>query len=407
MSATPYPLASLRFDAVTLCGGGPHATFAAMRGTEDTRFMRRAIALARRALGCTSPNPMVGAVLVRKGRILGEGWHHRAGQPHAEIEALQDCERNGFSPAGATLYVTLEPCCTHGRTPPCTDAIRAAKVRRVVVAATDPNPRHAGRGFNILRQAGIETHHGVLASEATRLNEAFNHWIVHRTPFVTVKAAMTLDGKTATATGESKWITGEMARRHAMTLRRGVDAILAGVNTVIADDPSLTLRSGPANHPRVACRRRIVLDPRARTPIDSKIVTDPFRATTTIVTTAAAPRNRRQALSQLVAVWEAPVQGDGIDLPWLLARLGSENVTHLLVEGGGETAAGFLLHGHAHRIAFYYAPKVIGGRDARRAVAGDGIGDSHQAVRLSDVESRQVGEDLFVTARVATPSPAS
>lgn len=378
-----------------------------MRGSDDIRYMRRALTLARRALGCTSPNPMVGAVLVRHGRVLGEGWHHRAGQPHAEIEALQDCRRRGLSPAGATLYVSLEPCCTHGRTPPCTDAIIAAGIRRVVVAATDPNPRHAGRGFDLLRKAGIEPVAGVLAAEANRLNESFNHWIVHRTPFVTVKAAMTLDGKTATATGESKWITGETARRHAMTLRRGVDAILAGVNTVIADDPSLTLRTGTLAKPSVDCRRRIILDPRARTPLHSKIVTDAFRDRTTIVTTGAAPKGRVRALSQRVSVLDAPVQNDGIDLAWLLSRLGAENLTHLLIEGGGETAAGFLLGGHAHRIAFYYAPKIIGGRDARRAVAGDGISDLKTAVRLYDVESRQVGDDLFVTARVSHRLPVT
>lgn len=211
----------------------------------DESFMRRALALARRGYGTTSPNPMVGAVLVKGGRIIGQGWHHCAGEPHAEIEALRNAERRRNSPEGATLYVTLEPCCTHGRTPPCTAAIKAAGIKRVVVAAKDPNPQHAGRGFLILRRAGIEVEHGVLAEEATKLNEALNHWIVQRTPFVTVKAAMTLDGKIATASGESKWITGEEARAEGMRLRAGADAILVGVNTVLADDPSLTVRETP------------------------------------------------------------------------------------------------------------------------------------------------------------------
>ena len=200
-------------------------------------YLRQALGLARRGYGTTSPNPMVGAVLVKGGKIIGRGWHRRAGLPHAEIEALRDAQKRGHNPRGATLYVTLEPCCTHGRTPPCTDAIIAAGIKRVVVGATDPNPKHSGRAFKILRRAGIEVtkvgssrrddrtaQHAAptkIANECARLNEAFNHWIVHRTPFVTVKAAMTLDGKIATASGESKWITGEKARAHGMKLRQG------------------------------------------------------------------------------------------------------------------------------------------------------------------------------------------
>ena len=194
---------------------------------------------------------MVGAVLVKGGRIIGRGWHRRAGLAHAEIEALRDAAKRGHSPRGATLYVTLEPCSTHGRTPPCTDALITAAIRRVIVGATDPNPSHSGRAFAILRRAGIQTGEiadsdrrsgRLLAAECARLNEAFNHWIVHRTPWVTVKAAMTLDGKIATAGGESRWITGPQARAQGMKLRQGADAILVGVNTVLMDDPSLTIR---------------------------------------------------------------------------------------------------------------------------------------------------------------------
>ena len=221
----------------------------------DAHFMRLALRLARRGYGTTSPNPMVGAVLVKGGKIIGRGWHRRAGGPHAEIEALRDAQKRGHNPRGATLYVTLEPCCTHGRTPPCTEAIIAAGIKRVVVGAIDPNPKHAGKGFKILQRAGIAVKSFELASSRgsrsdsphrtatnARLNEAFNHWIVHRTPFVTVKAAMTLDGKIATASGESKWITGEKARAYGMKLRQGSDAILVGINTILADDPSLTVR---------------------------------------------------------------------------------------------------------------------------------------------------------------------
>ena len=206
--------------------------------------MRLALRLARRGFGTTSPNPMVGAVLVKRGKIIGRGWHRRAGEAHAEIAALRDAQQHGHHPRGATLYVTLEPCCTHGRTPPCTEAIKAAGINRVVVGAVDPNPGHAGKGFKILQRAGIEVGHGILADECACLNEAFNHWVVHRTPFVTVKAAMTLDGKIATASGESKWITGESARAHGMKLRQGSDAILVGINTVLAFVNAVFLGAG-------------------------------------------------------------------------------------------------------------------------------------------------------------------
>lgn len=362
--------------------------------------MRRALALARRGYGATSPNPMVGAVLVKGGKVIGQGWHRRAGKPHAEIEALRDAQRRKNSPKGATLYVTLEPCCTHGRTPPCTDAIKAAGIKRVVVAATDPNPAHAGRGFHILRRTGIEVVHGVLAGEAAKLNEAFNHWIVHRTPFVTVKAAMTLDGKIATASGESKWITGEQARAEGMRLRAGADAILVGVNTVLADDPSLTVRQGPRSKIQDPRLRRIILDSRARTPLKSKVVSDEFAALTTIVVGRSAPAKRVAALERTVDVVRAPLRRGRVDLRWLLKKLGRENVTSLLVEGGGEVNASFLLGGLAHRVAFFYAPKILGGRNAHKAVAGDGARSLSEILNLTEVEWRNVGNDLMMTARV-------
>lgn len=376
----------------------------------DTRFLRLALRLARRAYGLTSPNPLVGAVLVKRDQILGRGWHHRAGEPHAEIEALRNAERHGHSPAGATLYVTLEPCCTQGRTPPCTDAIVAAGIRRVVAAATDPNPAHAGRGFEVLRGAGIEVEHGLLAAEATRLNEGFNHWIVQRTPFGTVKAAMTLDGKIATASGESKWITGEQSRAHAMQLRLGADAVLVGVNTVRADDPSLTVRSQKSGvrsqEPEVRSRkvlkpvRRLVLDSRARTPLTARLVSDEFASLTTIFVGKDAPTRRVAALAKRVEVVEAPMRGGRLDLRWILRRLGKEDVTSLLVEGGGEVNASFLEQGLAHRVAFFYAPKVLGGRAARRGVAGEGFSGWSGILQLRDLEWRRLGEDLFLTARV-------
>ena len=343
---------------------------------------------------------MVGAVLVKGGKIIGQGWHRRAGEPHAEIEALRDAERRGNSPKGATLYVTLEPCCTHGRTPPCTHAIKEAGTKRIVVATADPNPAHAGRGFRILRRSGMEVTHGLLADEARRLNEAFNHWIVHRTPFVTVKAAMTLDGKIATASGESKWITGEKARGEGMRLRAGADAILVGVNTVLADDPSLTVRQAQSSKLKGQRLRRIVLDSQARTPLESKLINDECASLTTIVVGRGAPAKRVAALARTVNVIRAPLRGGRIDLRWLLKKLGSENVTSLLVEGGGEVNASFLLGGLAHRVVFFYAPKILGGRAARKAVAGEGARRLGDVLNLTEVEWRRVGEDLMMTARI-------
>jgi diaminohydroxyphosphoribosylaminopyrimidine deaminase/5-amino-6-(5-phosphoribosylamino)uracil reductase len=361
--------------------------------------MQHALELARRGYGSTSPNPMVGAVLVKGSKVIGQGWHRRAGLPHAEIEALRDAERRGYFPKGATLYLTLEPCCTYGRTPPCTEAIIAAGIKRVVVAATDPNLAHRGRGFQILRRAGIGVVHGVLADEATKLNDAFNHWIVHRTPFVTVKAAMTLDGKIATASGESKWITGEKARGQGMRLRAGADAILVGVNTVIADDPSLTVRQKPKTKNQKPGLRRVILDSLARTPLKSKVVSDRSAAFTTIVVGRNAPARRVAALAKQANVLRAPLRRRRIDLRWLLRKLGKENVTSLLVEGGGEVNASFLLGGLAHRVVFFYAPKVLGGRDAHKAVAGDGARSLREVLELTEVEWCLVGDDLMMTAR--------
>ena len=360
--------------------------------------MREALALAEHGRGFTSPNPAVGAVLVKAGRVIGRGYHRQAGKPHAEIEALRNAARAGNSFKGATLYITLEPCCTHGRTPPCTDAILAAGVRRVVVGATDPNPKHAGRGLRVLKRHGLEVNAGVLRDEATRLNEAFNHWIVHRTPFVTVKSALTLDGRIATAAGDSKWITGPAARRHAMhNFRRNADAILVGISTILADDPSLTYR-GPGA--RRKSWRRIVLDSRARTPLTAGVVADADASRTLIVVAAGAPAERVEALQKRVTVVEAPAPRGRIDLKWLLEQLGGEGVTSLLVEGGGEVNAAFLEAGLVQRVAFYYAPKILGGGASRPAVGGQGAGSLAAATDLTDVEYLPLGRDWLITGLI-------
>ena len=281
-------------------------------------------------------------------------------------------------PKAATLYVTLEPCSTHGRTPPCTEAIKAAGVRKVIIGATDPNPKHGGKGFALLRKAGIEVRTGVLEEECEQLNEAFNHWIVQRTPFVTVKAAMTMDGKIATADGESKWITGEKARDYGMKLRHGADAVLVGIETVLADDPGLTdpIVQSQKREFRKGLRR-IVLDARARTPLEAQVVSDEFRELTTVVVGREAPETKAKALEKRVRVIKAPGRGGKIDLNWLLQKLGEEDVMSLLVEGGGEVNASFLLDGFAQKVAFFYAPMILGGRRreesscrARRATPG-------------------------------------
>jgi diaminohydroxyphosphoribosylaminopyrimidine deaminase/5-amino-6-(5-phosphoribosylamino)uracil reductase len=360
--------------------------------------MRVALRLAKRAYGWTSPNPIVGAVLVRNGQVLGEGWHHGAGQPHAEIEAVRHAQSRGHSPTGATLYVTLEPCSTHGRTPPCTDAIVAHGISRVVAGTNDPNPRHAGKGLELLRKAGVEVESGLLGEEATRLNEAFNYWIVERKPLVIVKAAVSADGKIATSSGESRWITGERARSWSMGLRQGADAILVGVRTVLLDDPQLTVRKGGRETGKTL--RRLVLDPKARTPVSARLVADAHSNLTTIIATAAAPPERLDRLAKRVNVLVAPTAQGRIDISWLLARLGKESVTSLLVEGGGETNAAFLFGGFTHRIAFFYAPKIIGGRTAPTPAGGTGIAHLSEALTLTDVEWRSLGPDLLLTARL-------
>jgi diaminohydroxyphosphoribosylaminopyrimidine deaminase / 5-amino-6-(5-phosphoribosylamino)uracil reductase len=367
-------------------------------------FMGLALVLARRGRGRTSPNPMVGAVLAKKNQVIGQGWHRRAGQPHAEIEALQDAARRGHDPRGAVLYVTLEPCSTQGRTPPCTAALLNAGVRGVVVGAMDPNPRHAGRGFRILRRAGIEVTRGVRETECTELNEVYNHWIRHRTPWVTVKAALTLDGKIATVTGESKWITSQPARALAMRLRQSHDAILVGIRTILHDDPALTLRNR-VGQPRSINRpplRRIILDTHARTPLLAQVVSDDRAEWTTIVVGADAPAGRIKALAKRVRVWVAPTRQERIDLGWLLPRLGTDEMTSLLVEGGGEVHAAFLLGGYAHRIAFFYAPLIVGGQRAPKAVGGAGAQDQTQIVPMHQIRWRRVGPDLVLTARLGT-----
>ena len=365
----------------------------------DIDYMRQALRLARKAYGYTSPNPMVGAVLVQNWTIIGRGWHHQAGRPHAEIEAMTDARKHGHDLTNATLYVTLEPCSTYGRTPPCTDAIVASGIRRVVVAATDPNPAHAGRAYRLLSQQGIEVVYGVLAEQSNRLNEAFNHWIVSRTPYVMLKSAMSLDGKIATKTGESRWITGPKARALGMKLRLGADVILVGIGTVLADDPSLTVRTNKGTLLRKKQLHRFILDSEARTPIQSKIVCDRL-SPTTIVVTRRASLTRIQELEKYARVWIAPENESGIDLKWLMIQMGRENLASVLVEGGGAVHESFLAERCVNRIYFLFAPKIIGGKEATPSLAGKGAIHPEQYGRLEKIEYRRLGPDLMFSAQI-------
>lgn len=333
----------------------------------ENRYMRRALSLAARAWGRTSPNPLVGAVVVRHGRIVGEGYHHRAGEPHAEVHALAAAGRQA---RGATLYVTLEPCCSHGRTPPCTDAIIAAGIRRVVVACSDPNPRHRGAGLHLLAAAGIDVDVGMEGERAWELNEAFFTWIMRHRPFVILKLASTLDGRIATAAGQSQWITGPQARGQVQKLRRWCDAILVGAQTVRQDDPQLLVRQ-PANWPRQPLR---LIASRSGDLGPSPQVLRDGRAETRIVE-ADSPDDWRRVLQEL----------------------GAQQITALLVEGGGELAADLLNARVVDKVVWFVAPRILGGRGSRPAVGGPDPRSLDAAHDLQDVRVRRLGPDLMIT----------
>jgi diaminohydroxyphosphoribosylaminopyrimidine deaminase/5-amino-6-(5-phosphoribosylamino)uracil reductase len=360
-----------------------------IQNPEDARWMRRALRLAAR--GYTPPNPMVGCVLVKDGTVVGEGWHPYAGALHAEAFALQSA---GEKARGATAYVSLEPCVHFGRTPPCSRALIAAGVARVVAAVTDPNPQVAGQGLAALREAEIAAEVGLLESEARRLNEAFFHFHATGKPFVTLKAAMTLDGKIATRTGDSKWITGARARRYVHRLRAQSGAVLCGVGTVLADDPLLTARlPGMPRQPL-----RIVLDTHLRTPPDSKLVAT-ARETPVLVATGEAADRKKAALleAQGVEILRLPADiNEQVSLDCLLEEMGRREIISLLVEGGGRTHAAFLEGRHAHRLLWFVAPKLIGGRDAPTSVEGDGAAAMADAVTLTEVRVRRCGPDILI-----------
>jgi diaminohydroxyphosphoribosylaminopyrimidine deaminase / 5-amino-6-(5-phosphoribosylamino)uracil reductase len=361
---------------------------------EHEEHMRRALELAARGRGSVAPNPMVGALVVRDGVVVGEGWHERAGAPHAEVNALVAA---GERSRGATLYCTLEPCDHAGRTPPCTRAVIHAGIVRVIVATGDPNPVVDGRGFARLRDAGIEVESGVLRSEARRLNEAFERHVVTGLPFVTLKMAVSLDGKSAARDGSSKWVTGEAARADVQRLRSAADAIMVGAGTVAADDPSLTVRD-PGY--RGAAPLRVVVDGSGRV-VPTAAVFEGV-APLLIATTGAAAASRISAWCDAgaeVVVFDAEASG-GVPLPELLAHLGKRDVQGLLVEGGATLAWSLARDGLLDRVIVYVAPKLIGGADAPGALGGEGFASIGQALDLSIHAVERIGEDLRVEADV-------
>lgn len=360
----------------------------------DQEYMALALQLAEKGAGWTSPNPMVGAVLVKDGEIIGRGYHAKCGGLHAERAALAACAGD---PAGATLYVTLEPCCHHGRQPPCTEAILQAKIARVVVGSGDPNPLVAGKGLDLLRAHGVQVTEGVLDRECRALNHVFFHFIQTGRPYVVLKYAMTLDGKLAAYTGASQWITGEQARRHVHTQRSRYRAILVGVGTVLADDPQLTCRLEGGRDPL-----RVVCDTNLRTPLTANVVRT-ARQTPTCLATCVSQESRlapyREAGCQVLSL---PQSNGQVSLPALMKALGSQGVDSVLAEGGSALHWSLVRDGLVNRVQAYLAPKILGGQGAKSPVGGQGFPHPDQALRLAPPTLTPLGEDLLWESEAAT-----
>ena len=360
----------------------------------DIEFMQRALTLAEQGRGRTSPNPMVGCVVVRDGVILGEGYHAKAGEPHAEVHAIRVATANGGTIEGATLYVTLEPCCHEGRTPPCTDLLIRHHPARVVVAMHDPNPKVSGEGIFQLRNAGFMVEVGLLENEARLLNEAFCKFITTGMPFVIAKCGMSLDGKIATRTGDSRWVTGETSRLMVHALRNEVDAILVGSRTVMLDDPSLTTRlpEGKVKDPI-----RILLD--ADNYLDSNARV--FHSESTAPTWVALPDDSTfEGADDIIRI---PAGPGGLDMRVLMKKLAERGVMSVLIEGGGATLASAFEAEIVDKVVFFVAPKIVGGRNAVTAVEGEGIARMNDALLLENMTACQVGEDLRITAYMKKP----
>lgn len=357
-------------------------------------YMRRALELAAKGEGYTSPNPMVGCVVVKDGKVISEGYHERYGEFHAERNALTRCKED---PEGADLYVTLEPCCHYGKTPPCTEIIIEKKIRRVFVGSMDSNPLVAGKGVRILRDHGIAVETGILEEECLKLNEVFYHYIQKKTPFVVMKYAMTLDGKIACATGDSKWVTGEDARNQVQRMRKRYSGIMAGVGTVLADDPMLNCRIEKGVDPV-----RIICDSALRIPQESRIVQTASEIPTIVACSHAVldkgKKREKVRLLQAAGVQILPTRGaQGVNLNELMARLGEQKIDSILLEGGGTLNASAIESRIVSKIYAYISGKLIGGMDARSPVEGMGVERMRDAVRLKQMDITRIGDDFCIT----------
>lgn len=354
---------------------------------QDIKFLKETLKLAKKGLGWTNPNPMVGAVIVKQDRIIGKGFHHRVGSAHAEIEALQNCKED---PRGATLYVNLEPCSNHGRTPPCTDAIIKNAIRRVVCATLDPNPKNRSKGLIKLQKAGIEVVVGVLEDEAKKINETFFTFHEKKRPFVAIKFAASLDGKLATATGDSKWITSEKARKYARKLRSKYQAILVGINTVLLDNPHLGVRITGRKDPL-----RIILDPRLQIPTNADVLRD---KNVMIVALSKAEKRKREMLENkgfTILVFDK----EHITIPELLSRLREKEIISILIEGGGDTLGRFIDSKIIDKVYAFHTPIIIGGKKAV-SIGGNGVRTIQQALQLKNTSHRKFGDNFLTVGYI-------
>ena len=355
----------------------------------DERYMRLALRLALRGAGRTSPNPMVGAVLVRGGKIVATGYHRRVGSDHAEIVALK---RAGEKASNATLYLNLEPCSHQGKTPPCTLSLIRSGVKRVVAGMVDPNPLVSGKGFRQLRRAGIRVQVGLLEAQCRRLNEAFIKYITRRIPFVILKLAASLDGKIATAAGDSRWITGPAARHYVHRLRNRVDAVLVGVETVVADDPRLTCRLARGRDPW-----RVILDGHLRIPLKARLLSQRGAEKTIVVTGTRAPMEKVKALQgDGVQVWLFPLRKGKIPFSSILKRLSQMGCVSVMIEGGATTATRALAEKVVDKLLFFYAPKIIGA-EGRAMIEALGVKRLGQSKKIKEMEVKRFGEDILVS----------
>ena len=374
-----------------------------VRSEADLRHLRRAVELAALGGAAVSPNPRVGAVLVAGGEVVGEGYHRALGEPHAEVEAIRSAGRRSL--VGATLYVSLEPCCHHGRTPPCTDAIVAAGIRRVVVASDDPSAHANGRGLGILRDEGVavDVADGELAQQARLLNQPFRKHARSGRPWVIFKAAMSLDGKVATRSGDSRWISGAASRELVHRWRAESDAVAVGIGTVTADDPQLSARVGGSGSDLLAERqpRRVVFDSLARLAAGARLLDDVESLPLTVVTSRAAPRPALDALrARGVSVICATGENEQARVRSALDQLGAEGITSLLLEGGPRLAGVFLDVREIDEVRLFVAPVLLGGRGARAPLEGEGVETVTEALRAQTLECEQLGEDLLLRARL-------